>query len=67
MDSPEKFGLPPTNVDLNIFCSRNLDQWLMRFLETTQARKFSSTQCTVASFLAEPHATFVSAYIVEFL
>ena len=33
----------------------------MRFLEATQAYKFS-TQCTVASFPAEPHAAFISAY-----
>ena len=37
----------------------------MRFLETTQACKFSSTQCTVASFPAESHAAFDSAYIVQ--
>ena len=40
---------------------------LSRFLESTQARKFSSTLCTVVSFPAEPHAAFDSAYIAQLL
>ena len=38
----------------------------LRFLETAQARKLSSAECTVASFSAEPHAAFVNfAYTVD--
>ena len=40
---------------------------LLRLLETTQpCTKFNSTQCTVASFLAELHAAFISTYTVQF-
>ena len=40
---------------------------LLRFLETTQACTFSSTQCTVAHFPAELHAAFISVYIAQVL
>ena len=37
----------------------------LRFLETTQTRQFSSTQCNVVSFPAARNTYAVSAYIVQ--
>ena len=62
MDSLWKFGPPPTDKKNNIDPEHiSLAKFgpvaylggLLRFLETTQAHKFSSTQCTAASFPAE--------------